>query len=1612
MKRVARIAGYVVVAVSALVVLVLAAALIVSHTGWFRNYAREQIVAGIEDGLGGRVEVGSFDFDAGQLRATVRNLVVHGREPANAAPFLRVSSATVQVRLLTRLNRLVDISNLAVEKPEANIIMLADGSTNLPTPRDQTPSKNSPLKTVVDLAIGHFDLDHGSVALEQQKIPLNAHVNNLRAQLAYNLLAQTYQGKISFAPVYVVAAKNTPVTVNVSLPLTIGSDRIELHQASISTAASTLSIDGTFENVKSPRVDARIHGSIALADVKNAGDVPIVVNARGVPSMVQVAADVAASKDSIRITQLNTTVGATSIQGADDNGAFRFQSTMDLGEMGRLFAVAERPEGTVTANGSAQFSGAGNYSVTGDLRASHLAFQESGAPGASRIRNVDLASKVSVNPSDLELTGLVLSAFGGKFEGNASLNDWRRYEVHGNLQSLDLKNALATLGTQVPYDGYVAGAVTAAGDTQDAKSLIAQARLTIAPGKRGIPVSGRVNADYSDAANNLTIRNSYLALPHSRVDFDGSIGKQLNVSLKSQDLNDLLAAAMTGPPPVALDHGDATFTGVVTGGLNAPRISGHLAANRFSVEGRKFDSLAADVGASGTGVSVSNGALTRAGTGAPMQAQFSASAGLSAWKLLPRNPVKADLSIGSGDLADLVALAGQPSTDYSGAITAAAHVSGTAGNPVGTVSLQASKGTIDGQVFDQAQMQANLTDRLVTIPAAFVQSGSGRIDLSGEFRHPADSFSTGHLQAKVAGNQIDLATSIGRERKNTSGRVSLNLNAEGDLKSSEFLVSKVDGNVSASAVKFDGESYGDLSANIRTSGQTVTYTLTSNFAGSNVRANGSTQLVKDYPTTADLSIANLAVDKALQAVNQSDIPARGTLSGALHLTGTLSDPHGNGDIELTKAVVYDEPIDRLQVKAAYLAQSIDVSQCRITAGDSQVELTAHFDHPVGNLRAGNASFNVNSSHVDLARIHNIQTRRPGLAGAVELSAKGSGTISNEIVAGADQEKVTLHDLNLNLAATGVHAEGQNFGDLKLTANTTSGSRVDFALDSSLADAAIHGHGTATLTTGYPVNAQLTFSNVLYSHIAKLTGSGSAAQPGVEAEADGQITLDGPVANTDQLRANLQITKLSAIAKAGAGNKKPIEIANQGPIVASLDHGNIQIQSAHISGGGADLQASGHATVPAGTLALTVNGTLGLGILPSFDSDIYSAGNVNLNATVRGTMSQPLVNGQLVLKDVAFNYAGMPNGISNANGTIAFNGNSASIQTLTAESGGGKITVTGFAENGDVARFNLRLNATNVRSRVQQGISLVAAANVQLTGTSRSSVVSGTATVEKITYSSQTDIGSLLTRAEPSVEPATAPGQLLENMRLDLRVRTSSALAVQADIAEGLSATADLKVQGTALRPAVLGRITINEGKIVFFGSSYNVDAGTIAFYNPLRIDPILDVSLATQTQGIDVTLRVTGPVDNMKLSYTSNPPLQFQEIVGLLAAGRTPTSDPTLLANQPQVPQASFEQMGESALLGQAVANPAAGRLQRVFGISQLKIDPAFEGGSSTPTARVTLQQRITSNLTFTYTSALDDPNGEIVKVEWAFDPRFSAVATRDQNGIFSVNFFYKRQFH
>jgi translocation and assembly module TamB len=290
------------------------------------------------------------------------------------------------------------------------------------------------------------------------------------------------------------------------------------------------------------------------------------------------------------------------------------------------------------------------------------------------------------------------------------------------------------------------------------------------------------------------------------------------------------------------------------------------------------------------------------------------------------------------------------------------------------------------------------------------------------------------------------------------------------------------------------------------------------------------------------------------------------------------------------------------------------------------------------------------------------------------------------------------------------------------------------------------------------------------------------------------------------------------------------------------------------------------------------------------------------------------------------------------------------------------------------------------------------------------MLSGSITILRTAFNPQSDFSSLLAKsAEPVRTPAARTG-ILGGMNFDVHIATSPDILFQSNLTQDIQVEANLQLRGTASNPALLGRVNITEGQVVFYGTKFTVSQGSIAFYNPVRVEPVLDVDLETKARGIEITLTISGPLNKLNLTPRSDPPLQFSEIVALLATGRTPTSDPSLLARESSSPQ-SWQQAGASALLGSAIASPVAGRLQRFFGVSKLRIDPTLPGVENNPQARLTLEQQVTPDITFTYITNVTNSNPQVVRVEWSVSKVWSVVALREENGMFGLDFFFKRRF-
>jgi translocation and assembly module TamB len=188
-----------------------------------------------------------------------------------------------------------------------------------------------------------------------------------------------------------------------------------------------------------------------------------------------------------------------------------------------------------------------------------------------------------------------------------------------------------------------------------------------------------------------------------------------------------------------------------------------------------------------------------------------------------------------------------------------------------------------------------------------------------------------------------------------------------------------------------------------------------------------------------------------------------------------------------------------------------------------------------------------------------------------------------------------------------------------------------------------------------------------------------------------------------------------------------------------------------------------------------------------------------------------------------------------------------------------------------------------------------------------------------------------------------------------------------------------------------------------------VNRGDIRFVNPVRIDPIFDMNLETKARGVTVNIAVAGTMQKLNVNYSSDPPLQPREIIALLAVGRTPTGSAGLNPDAASTSSTSLSEAG-GGLISEAISEQLSNRLQRFFGASHVKFDPSVPGVEYLPEARLTIEQQVSKEVTLTYITNLNRTEEQIVQIEWDFSKRWSAIAVRDANGLFGVDFQYRKR--
>jgi hypothetical protein len=129
--------------------------------------------------------------------------------------------------------------------------------------------------------------------------------------------------------------------------------------------------------------------------------------------------------------------------------------------------------------------------------------------------------------------------------------------------------------------------------------------------------------------------------------------------------------------------------------------------------------------------------------------------------------------------------------------------------------------------------------------------------------------------------------------------------------------------------------------------------------------------------------------------------------------------------------------------------------------------------------------------------------------------------------------------------------------------------------------------------------------------------------------------------------------------------------------------------------------------------------------------------------------------------------------------------------------------------------------------------------------------------------------------------APPPVRVLPSVDLDVNAGAGRSVRVHGGAID-LTAGGGLLIGGNLRSPTLAGTFTSTRGQIGYFDTNFRLVRGTVTFDPAEGLLPTLDVKAITDLSGAEITLTVTGRVDNLQTDLSSDPSMTRDAIVAIL----------------------------------------------------------------------------------------------------------------------------------
>ena len=286
----------------------------------------------------------------------------------------------------------------------------------------------------------------------------------------------------------------------------------------------------------------------------------------------------------------------------------------------------------------------------------------------------------------------------------------------------------------------------------------------------------------------------------------------------------------------------------------------------------------------------------------------------------------------------------------------------------------------------------------------------------------------------------------------------------------------------------------------------------------------------------------------------------------------------------------------------------------------------------------------------------------------------------------------------------------------------------------------------------------------------------------------------------------------------------------------------------------------------------------------------------------GTAGDPQLVGDLALSGgtIESQYETVP--LTNVHGSLSFTSKTANLESLHAEGGGGTLDLTGNARIPDLIHPGADATYAFQGTAKALRLNLPAYGQGQIDGTFSATHAPGQlaqiggnlAFANAVIPFSALLLASGTSSSGPVIQIAGAPpAPPRANVAFNLNVTATNNVRVRSGNVD-IGSRGRLLIGGTLAAPQLTGGFESTGGTLSYFNTVFRVQSGTVTFSPDQGVIPALDAVATTHVIDpdpnairnpngtADITLAVTGPVTNLNLQLTSDPPYDRQTILGLL----------------------------------------------------------------------------------------------------------------------------------